>query len=77
VGGALEEGLDLIIMGDIAGLDKRRSDGLRQRPDAALEYLAGVREGQSGALLMHRLSDSPGDRVIVGDAEDECGLAVK
>src|SRR3970282_2064941 len=74
-GGALEQGFDLPIVGDVAGFDERRADGFGQRTDAPLQALHGVGEGHPGAVLVHRLGDAPGDRVVVGYSEDQRGLA--
>ena len=48
-----------------------------QRPDALLDQALDRREADLGALGVERLGDAPGDRVVVGDAEDERRLAVE
>ena len=46
-------------------------------PHALLDQALDRREADLGALGVERLGDPPGDRVVVGDAEDERRLAVE
>src|SRR3546814_18105709 len=52
-GGAdpLEHPVDAAVLGDVAGFDQRRSDLLGQRPDALLQRLALVGEGELCTLI--------------------------
>ena len=74
---AREDPLDLLVGLDVARLDEGRPDRLGQRPDALLDQALDRREADLGALGVERLGDPPGDRVVVGDAEDERRLAVE
>ena len=68
---------DLLVRLDIARLDERRSDRLRQRPDALLDQALDRREADERALVVERPGDAPGDRVVVGDPEDQGLLPVE
>ena len=48
-----------------------------ERPDALLDEALDRREADLGALGVERLGDAPGDRMVVGDPEDERRLAVE
>ena len=48
-----------------------------ERPDAPLEQALDRREAERRALVVERLGDAPGDRVVVRDAEDQRLLAVE
>ena len=53
----------------------RRADALGERDHPAAEALALVGEGELGALRGEGPGDAPGDRMVVGDAEDQRALA--
>jgi hypothetical protein len=72
---ASKEGFDLGVVGNVTRQDQLRPEALCQRPNAALDAIADVGEGELGALTMESLSNLPGDAVIVGDADDEGVLA--
>ena len=59
-----------LVLLDVARLDERRADRLRQRPDPLLDQALDGREADRRALLVERPGDAPGDRVVVRDAED-------
>ena len=69
--------VDLLVGLDVARLDEGRPDGLGQGPHALLDQALDRREADLGALGVERLGDPPGDRVVVGDAEDERRLALE
>ena len=48
-----------------------------QRPDPPLDQALDRREAERRALVVQRLGDAPGDRVVVRDAEDQRLLAVE
>ena len=52
-----------------------RADLLRQRLDALLQRIALVGEGNVGALGAAGPGDAPGQRAVVGDAQDQTALA--
>jgi hypothetical protein len=72
---ALEDAPDLVIVADVAGLHEMGADGSGQRPDASLDERRHRAEPDLGALVVERLGDAPGDRVVVGDAEHQRLLA--
>jgi hypothetical protein len=61
--------------GDIAGQDDRALELGRQLANAGLHALALVREREAHPGRREGLRAGPGDRSLVGDAEDESGLA--
>jgi hypothetical protein len=48
-----------------------------QRLDALLERIALVGEGELGALCVRRLGDTPGDRAVVRDSQDQAALSAQ
>ncbi len=70
-----EEGVELVVLADVAGFDEIAAGLGRQGSDAVLQRLAGVAEANGGAFLMEGLRDAPGDGAFVGDAEDQGFLA--
>src|SRR5262249_13370783 len=56
---------------------QRRVDGAGQLAHPGLDPLALVGEREPGAGVGEALRDRPGDRALVGDAEDEAALAVE
>jgi hypothetical protein len=66
---------DVLVRTYVAGGDERAGDGLRQLPDARLDPLALVGEGELGAALGQTPRDRPGDRALVRDAEHQAALA--
>ena len=77
LGPACEHAGDLVVRAYVARLDEGRPDRLGQRPDALLDEALDRREADLGAFRVERLGDPPGDRVVVGDPEDERRLAVE
>ncbi len=73
----LEDLADLVVVADVGAFDEGRADGGGQRPNAALDQRRHRAEPDVGALVVERLGDAPGDRVVVGDAEDEGLLALQ
>ena len=72
---AREDAVDVRVVLDVARLDERRADAVRERPDALLDHHLDRREADLATLLMQRLGDAPGDGVVVGDAEYQRLLA--
>ena len=72
---ALEDAGDVLVALDVAWLDERGADALRQRPNPLLEHHLDGAEAQLAAVLVQRLGDAPGDGVVVGDAEYQRLLA--
>ena len=55
--------------------EERRAERLRQRLDVRARLVVEIGDRELGAELAERLGAAPGDRVLVGDADDE-GLPV-
>src|SRR6266446_3278495 len=72
-----EDAGDLGVGGDVARIKQRAGKRAGQRYDVLLQPVALVREGESHPGGRERLSDGPGDRALVGDAEDDPRLAVQ
>ena len=66
--------LHVLVRADVALGDERARDALGQLPDPFLDALALVRERELGAFLGEPPRDRPGDRTLVGDAENEAAL---
>src|SRR5438876_7756700 len=60
---------------DVACGNQRRIDRGRELANVALDPFPLVGEGEPGAAIGETLRDRPGDRALVGDAEDEAALA--
>src|SRR5262245_8134368 len=60
---------------DVAWQDDRCFKAFGERLDALAKRLALIGERELRAMLMERLGDAPGDRMIVGNAHDEPALA--
>jgi hypothetical protein len=73
--GLLDDAGAVVVGADVALGDERARDGLRELPDALLDALALVGEGELGALLGEPLRDRPCDLPLVGDSEHEAALA--
>ena len=71
----LGDGGDVIVLRDVAFFDPFAVDLFGQRPDAALERLACVADANPGALAVHGLRDAPGDRALICQSKDQCGLS--
>jgi hypothetical protein len=50
-------------------------DFLGQRLDSFFECVALVREGEVGTMIAARASNTPGDRAIIRDAQDQPAFA--
>ena len=74
---ALEDLRDLLVGLDVTGLDERRADRLGQRTDPPLDQALDRREADLGTLVVEGSRDPPGDRMVVGDAEDQRVAAVE
>ena len=74
---ALEDARDVLVARDVARFHERRADRRGQRPDPLLDEALDRREADLRALVVQRLRDAPGDRMVVRDAEDERRLAVQ
>src|SRR5450756_2162032 len=68
---ALKDLLDFVIIANVAAFDEGRSDRRGERADAALDERRHRAEADFGALVVESFSDSPGDRMVVCDAEYE------
>ena len=67
--------VDRIGLLDVARQHERGADRFGERLDAPTERVALVGEGQRRALPGEHASNTPGDRVIVGDPHDQSTLA--
>ena len=70
-----EHGGDLTVVGDVERFDDGRSDALGQGPHAALQGIALKGEGQLRTLVVGALGDAPGQRALVGCADDQTATA--
>src|SRR5205814_2228529 len=70
-----EHGIDAGNVLDVAWRHPIDAERLRQRLDPLAERLALVGEGEIGALRVKRFGNTPGDRMIIGDAHDQPALA--
>ena len=70
----VEGRIDLAIDGHIEGHREPGADRLGERLDALLHLVVDVGEGELGAFTMHRLRDTPCDRAVGRDADDERAL---
>ena len=66
-----KEGVDRPIVGHVALFDKGGADAGGERLDPFFEDVAGIAEAQLGPFCVECLGDAPGDRVFVGDSEDQ------
>src|SRR5438876_943137 len=64
-----------VLLAGVAGGNQRRIDRGRELANVALDPFPLVGEGEPGAAVGETLRDRPGDRALVGDAEDEAALA--
>ena len=71
----LRQRVEVLVAGHVAGQDERTVQARGQLAYILLEALALVGHGQAGALARDGLGDAPGQRALVGDAEDETVLA--
>jgi hypothetical protein len=67
--------IEVRVAGHVAGQDERSVQARGQLAHILLETLALVGHGQPCPLARDRLGDAPGQRALVGDAEDETVLA--
>ena len=74
---AREDAVDVGVRLDVGGLDEGRADRLGERPDALVDEAFDRREADGRTLLVERLRDAPGDRVVVGHAEHQRVLALE
>src|SRR5262249_38472422 len=72
-----ESRADSVRFGHVAVADHRPADLLRQRFDPFLQRLALMSEGELGALPMASLCDTPGERAVIGDTQDQAALAAQ
>ena len=63
-------------IGDVAMAEQEPAEFLGQRLDALLQRVALPGERDLGAGRVAGLGDAPGDRAVVGDAEDHPALAL-
>ena len=75
LGDALEHRLHLAGRVHVERHEDRRFQLLRQRLDIFLCLLVEIGDGELGAERAEGLGAAPGDRVLVGDADDEAPLA--
>ena len=71
-----EGGVDGRGIGDVAMAEHEAADLGGERLDALLERIALIGEGELGAGRVACLGDAPGDRAVVGKAEDHPALAL-
>ena len=74
-GHGLEHRVDLAVVADVAGQHGDALERRRQLAHVLLEPFAGVGEHDVRALSRGRLGDGPRDRPLVGDTDDQAGLA--
>ena len=65
-----ERRVDRRAVGDVAMAEHMRAEFCGERAHALLQRLALIGEGELGAGGARGLGDAPGDRTVVGDAED-------
>ena len=75
IGKRLEHRLDASLVGDVAREHELRADLGGERLDPLLDGVALIGERDLGALVAAGLGDAPGDRAVVGDAENDAALA--
>src|SRR5271167_1766768 len=73
----LEHRIDLHRVANLQRQQQRRFDRLRQRLDIRARPIVEIGHRDLGAGPMHRLGASPGDRAVVGDADDQGLLPFK
>jgi len=71
---ALEDAPDLVVVADVAAFHESGADRSRKRPNSAFDQRSHRAEADLRALLVQRLGDPPGDRVVVGDAKTRAFL---
>src|SRR4029079_12966630 len=69
------DALCVAVRASVAAGHERRVDRPAELTHAGLDPLPLVGEGKLGASVGKALRDRPGDRALVGDAEDEATLA--
>ena len=62
---------------DVERHEDRRFQRLRQRLDMLLGALVQIGDGELGAQGAKRLGATPGDRLVVGDADDQAFFALQ
>src|SRR5262245_8285636 len=72
-----ESRVDSVRFGDVAVTEHQPADLLRQRFDPFLQRLALISESELGALPVASLCDTPGERAVVGDTQDQAALAAQ
>ena len=72
-----EDAGDVVVRAHVALGDELRVDRLGQLAHALLDPLALEGERELGALIVEALRDRPGDRPLVGDAQDQRLLALE
>ena len=71
----LEHRLDASLVGHVARQHELRADLGGERLDPLLDGVALIGERDLGALVVAGFGDAPGDRAVVGDAENDAALA--
>src|SRR5262249_46799327 len=72
-----ESRVDSVWFGDVAVTEPQPANLLRQRFDPFLQRLALISESELGALPVASLCDTPGERAVVGDTQDQAALAAQ
>jgi hypothetical protein len=72
----IERGVDGCGIGDVAMAQQQSAEFLGQRLDPLLQRVALPGERDLRAGFAACLGDAPGDRAVVGDAEDHSALAL-
>ena len=72
-----ENALDLVVVPDIATFHESGADRVGERSNAPLDQRRHRTEANPGALIVQPLRYPPGDRMVVGDAENQGLLAVE
>ena len=70
-----ENGVHRRRVSDVAMASDERAKALGQRTHALLQRIALIGEREFRARVMGRLGYAPGDRTVVGDAQNEPALA--
>ncbi len=73
----LEQGVDLLVTADIAGQHDIRITLLCHLFNAWPEFFVRVAECQLGAFPAHGLRDTPGDRPVAGQPDNECAFSAQ
>jgi hypothetical protein len=74
---AVDQAVDLALLGHVAGQDGLDAELRRQLAHVALQALVGVGQRELHALALERPGAGPGHRALVRHAEDQARLSVE